>query len=184
MGGVFLISEVPRQPLTSTSPITLDPEIPTTPHPETLISQIVFVKSFLKSQFPHKSVNSSFIITNMKNKLTDLRGNFEKRLYKHFLRDKSVEGSRCARCRENKAHKTVKAVFWPWLEPFSVHKSVKARHSGSQEYFPEEEVMFFAQQIQRDLEAARAAGLRPPRRREQDDPAPPGPTRAANPRDV
>ena len=34
----------------------------------------VFIKSFCKSQFPHKSVNLSFIITRMKNKLTDLCG--------------------------------------------------------------------------------------------------------------
>ena len=37
-----------------------------------LISQKVFVKSFRKSQFPHKSVNGSFLITNIKNKWTDL----------------------------------------------------------------------------------------------------------------
>ena len=29
---------------------------------------------FCKSQFPHESVNLSFIITNIKNKLTDLCG--------------------------------------------------------------------------------------------------------------
>ena len=34
------------------------------------ISQKVFIKSFCKSQFPHKSVNSSFIIANVINKLT------------------------------------------------------------------------------------------------------------------
>ena len=37
-----------------------------------LISQKVFMKSFRKSQFPHKSVNVSLIITNVKNKLTGL----------------------------------------------------------------------------------------------------------------
>jgi len=42
---------------------------------DALISQKVFIKSFFKSQFPHKSVKLSFIITNMKNKLTNLRGN-------------------------------------------------------------------------------------------------------------
>ena len=40
-----------------------------------IISQKVFIKSFGKSQFPHKSANVSFIITNIKNKLTDLCGN-------------------------------------------------------------------------------------------------------------
>jgi len=40
-----------------------------------LISQKVFIKSFGKSQFPHKSVNLSCIITNIKDQLTDLRGN-------------------------------------------------------------------------------------------------------------
>ena len=39
------------------------------------ISQKVFITSFLKSQFPHKSVNLSFIIATMKDKLTDFRGN-------------------------------------------------------------------------------------------------------------
>jgi len=32
----------------------------------------VFLKSFCRSQLPHKSVNLSFTITNIKNKLTDL----------------------------------------------------------------------------------------------------------------
>ena len=35
----------------------------------------IFVKSFGKSQFPHKAVNLSFIIANLKNILTDLCGN-------------------------------------------------------------------------------------------------------------
>ena len=35
-----------------------------------LISHKVLIKSFWTSQFPHKSVNLSFIITNIKNKLT------------------------------------------------------------------------------------------------------------------
>ena len=39
-----------------------------------LISQKVFIKSFCKSQFPHKSINLFFIITNIKNELTGLRG--------------------------------------------------------------------------------------------------------------
>ena len=38
------------------------------------ISQKVFIRSFGRSQFPHKSVNLSFIITDVKHKLTDLRG--------------------------------------------------------------------------------------------------------------
>ena len=40
-----------------------------------LISLKVFIKSFCKSQFPHKSVNLSFIITDLKDKLTSLCGN-------------------------------------------------------------------------------------------------------------
>ena len=39
-----------------------------------LISHKVSIKSFGKSQFPHKSVNLSFIITDIKNKSTDLCG--------------------------------------------------------------------------------------------------------------
>ena len=41
----------------------------------TLISQKEFIKAFCKSGSPHKSVNLSFIVTNIKNKLTDLCGN-------------------------------------------------------------------------------------------------------------
>ena len=43
--------------------------------PTDLIPQRVFVKSFCRSQLPHKSVNLSFTITDLKNKLTDLVGN-------------------------------------------------------------------------------------------------------------
>ena len=41
-----------------------------------LITQKVFIKSFCKSRFTQKSGNSSFIITSMKDKLTDMRGNW------------------------------------------------------------------------------------------------------------
>ena len=37
-----------------------------------IISQKVFVKSFCKSQFPHKFINLSFTTTNIKKKSTDL----------------------------------------------------------------------------------------------------------------
>jgi len=40
-----------------------------------LISQRVSTKSFCTNQFPHKSVNVSFVITNINNELTDLCGN-------------------------------------------------------------------------------------------------------------
>ena len=40
-----------------------------------LIFQKVFIKSFCRGQFSHKSVNLFFVIVIMKNKLTDLRGN-------------------------------------------------------------------------------------------------------------
>jgi hypothetical protein len=40
-----------------------------------IISPKVFITSFCKSQFLHKSVNLSFIITYIKSKLTDLCGN-------------------------------------------------------------------------------------------------------------
>ena len=39
------------------------------------ISPKVFLRSFCKGRFPHKSVNLSFNVTDMKNKLTDLCGN-------------------------------------------------------------------------------------------------------------
>ena len=39
-----------------------------------LKSQKVLINPFCKSFFPHKSVNLSFSITNINNKLTDLRG--------------------------------------------------------------------------------------------------------------
>ena len=37
-----------------------------------LIAHKELVKSFCKSQFPHKSVNTFFIVANIKKKLTDL----------------------------------------------------------------------------------------------------------------
>jgi len=40
-----------------------------------LISHKEFLQSFCRSQLPHKSVNLSFTITNINNKLTDLCGN-------------------------------------------------------------------------------------------------------------
>ena len=39
------------------------------------ISQKEFTKTFYKCQVPHKSVNVSFIFTDVKNELTDLCGN-------------------------------------------------------------------------------------------------------------
>jgi len=39
------------------------------------ITNKVLFKSFYKGQFPHKSVNLSFIVTDIKDKLTDLCGN-------------------------------------------------------------------------------------------------------------
>ena len=41
------------------------------PRSTRLISQKVFIKSFGKFQFPHKSVNESFVIANVNNELTD-----------------------------------------------------------------------------------------------------------------
>ena len=41
----------------------------------TLISHIMFLVSFCRSQLPPKIVNLSFTMTNMKNELTDLCGN-------------------------------------------------------------------------------------------------------------
>ena len=43
--------------------------------PSIIISHKVILKSFCRSQHPHKSVNLSLTITNLKNKLTDLCGN-------------------------------------------------------------------------------------------------------------
>ena len=42
---------------------------------------------FYKTQFPHKSVNVSFIITNIKKKKNCVEGDFSKRLYQNFMRD-------------------------------------------------------------------------------------------------
>ena len=40
-----------------------------------LISQKVFIRSFRKSQFPHKFVNLYFILVIINDELTDLCGN-------------------------------------------------------------------------------------------------------------
>jgi hypothetical protein len=50
----------------------------------------VFRKSFCKSSFPHKFVNLSFIVTGIKNKLTDLCGNWLL-FHEHFLWDKTPQ---------------------------------------------------------------------------------------------
>ena len=42
---------------------------------EDIMSQKVFIKSFCKSQFPHKFVNLFFILVMMKDKLMDSCGN-------------------------------------------------------------------------------------------------------------
>ena len=55
---------------------------PAAPSRSRLISQKVFIKSFCKSQLPQKSVNLSFITTNIKNKLTDSCGN---RLFQNYF---------------------------------------------------------------------------------------------------
>ena len=44
-------------------------------HDSGFISQRVFIKSFCKSPFPHKSVNLFFILVTIKDKLTNLCGN-------------------------------------------------------------------------------------------------------------
>ena len=43
--------------------------------PNVFMSHKVFLKTFGRSQLHHKSVNLSFTITNMKNKLTEFCGN-------------------------------------------------------------------------------------------------------------
>ena len=48
------------------------PPGPLAPQPYTLISHKVFLKSSCRSQPPHKSINLSFIITNINNLLTGL----------------------------------------------------------------------------------------------------------------
>ena len=45
------------------------------PTPSGFISHKIFIKSFGKHLFPYKTINLSFIMTNEKEKLTDLCGN-------------------------------------------------------------------------------------------------------------
>ena len=72
------IQELPSGPPLYTTDQESNPEQPGSDkkliQPE-LIAHNVFLKSFCKSQLPHKSANLSFTITNIKNKLTDLCGN-------------------------------------------------------------------------------------------------------------
>ena len=46
-----------------------------TPSSSCFVSHKVFKKSFFRTQFPYKYVYVSFIVTNIKNKLTDVCGN-------------------------------------------------------------------------------------------------------------
>ena len=100
-----------------------------------IISQKVFIKSFCKSQFPHRSVELSFIITNLKSKLTDLCGNWL--LHNVFINTlceiKTVAGN-WGPFYTNHGHplssefgtiKTVRASSWPWLEPFWRQRPLK-----------------------------------------------------------
>jgi len=52
----------------------LNPLLKTLNPTSIFISHEVFLKLFCRSQLPHKFVNISFAITNIKNKLTDLWG--------------------------------------------------------------------------------------------------------------
>jgi len=54
----------------------LDPPADAEFVPTEFISQQVFMHSFCKSPFPRKPVNLSYIITNIKNKITYLCGNW------------------------------------------------------------------------------------------------------------
>ena len=61
---------------------------PVLPNQRQLISQKVFVKSFFKSQFPHKCVNFFFMSLIIQDTLTDLCGN---RLLKDVFMNTSCE---------------------------------------------------------------------------------------------
>ena len=63
LAAVVFSSRIRRQGLTNAATVC------------NLISQKMFLKSFCSSQLPHKSVDLSLTITNIKNKLTDLCGN-------------------------------------------------------------------------------------------------------------
>ena len=71
---MFLNSEVPLYCKLQGSRSALRPTHNASAPPR-FISQKLFVKLFCKSQFPDKSVNVFFILTNIKNKLIDLCGN-------------------------------------------------------------------------------------------------------------
>ena len=61
-----------------------------------LVFQKVFIKLFCTSQFPDQSVNVSFIITNMKNKLTNFVGvDLLKLIDEYILWDHTITGLAC-----------------------------------------------------------------------------------------
>ena len=68
--------------------------------PDHLISHRAFIKSFCKSEFPHKSVILSFMITYMKYTSTDLCGNcfFHNDFINTFCETKRCRRRRRARC--------------------------------------------------------------------------------------
>ena len=70
-----LLEPLPLQPQILTL-VALPPAPPSSHFSPSFISQNGFIKSFCKSRFRHKSVNLSFIITNTKNKATNLCGNW------------------------------------------------------------------------------------------------------------
>ena len=81
-----------------------------------LISQKVFIKSFFTGQFTYKSVNLSFMVTRMKEKLTDLCGN-------GLLQDDFINTFCETRLREHPAPPL------PLSSKFGTHKPVEARFS-------------------------------------------------------
>jgi len=65
----------------------------------------VFTKSFLISQFSHKSVNVSFVITYMKNRLTNLCG--DRLLHSDFVKTFCETSSQRKICPREEGHKFI-----------------------------------------------------------------------------
>ena len=94
----------------------------------TFISQKVSIKSFCESQSPHKSVNLFFTLVIIKNKLTNLCGNW---LLQNDCKSTLCEANLRSPARGSVplsskcgTYKIIKARLWHRLEPFSVSISL------------------------------------------------------------
>ena len=92
----------------------------------------MFINLFFKRQFSHKSVNLSFVITNINNELTDLCGNclLQNNLTKTLCEIKSPRRAvefRCRGCPPRVWAHSIKNIL-PNPAPYTIHPTLHTLH--------------------------------------------------------